>query len=71
MDGHELRRMRLYLGLRQQDVSAGTGISIHALGAAENDRRDLNDVELRALREYYRARLEMLRDAKRDGARDA
>lgn len=61
----ELRRLRLYLGLRQQDVSAATGISINALSAAENGRRDLNGVELRALREYYRARLEMLRDAKR------
>lgn len=60
----DLARLRRYLGLRQIDVSLATGISVSALSAAESGR-PLKPAQLRRLRNYYRARLEVLAEAKR------
>ena len=55
----QLRRIRRFLGLRQADVAAATGIAVGRLAAAENGRQQLRPVELRAVEEYLKARLRM------------
>ena len=62
MDAHHLRRLRHFLGLTQFDVSMATGINIGRISAFENERRDLDPVELRALQAYYAARMAMLNE---------
>jgi transcriptional regulator with XRE-family HTH domain len=63
----EYRRIRHFLGLRQADVSAATGISIGRVAGIENGRLRLNPTEKRALEEFYRARMRMLAEANQDG----
>lgn len=55
-----IRRIRNFLGLRQQDVSTATGISVARLGAAENGRQLLNRTEMQVLREFLLAHMRML-----------
>jgi hypothetical protein len=61
--------MRVFLNLRQSDVSAATGISIGRLSAAENRRIKLNPAEERALREFLEARVRIVAEA--EGERDS
>ena len=67
----EIRRLRHFLGLRQFDVAAATGISVTRLSRAENDRIRLNSTERRSLDEFYKARLRILAEAGRDRVREA
>jgi transcriptional regulator with XRE-family HTH domain len=64
----ELRRVRNYLGLSQIIVSVATGISIGRLSGAENGQLTLNRTEKAVLEDFYRAKLQILAEAKRDGA---
>jgi transcriptional regulator with XRE-family HTH domain len=63
----DIRRLRNFLGLSQNDVSAATGISVGRLSGAENRRLFLNPTEMRSLEEFYKARMRMLAEAKRRG----
>jgi transcriptional regulator with XRE-family HTH domain len=62
-----IRRVRNFLGLTQAEVSAATGVSIVRLSAAENGRASLNPTEMRALEEFYKARMRMVAEANQDG----
>jgi transcriptional regulator with XRE-family HTH domain len=64
----ELRRVRNYLGLSQVLVSVATGISISRLSSAENGHQVLNRTERAVLEDFYRTKLKILAEAKRDGA---
>jgi len=63
----ELRRIRNYLGLSQVLVSVATGISLYRLSGAENGRLTLNRTEKSVLENFYKARLKILADARREG----
>lgn len=64
----ELRRVRNYLGLTQFLVCVATGISVSRLSGAENGRLTLNRTEKAVLEDFYKAKLQILAEAKRDGA---
>jgi hypothetical protein len=54
-------RIRRYLGLRQQDVSAHTGIPLYRLSGYEVGKLQLNETERRSLLRYLRTRLQAIR----------
>jgi hypothetical protein len=65
----DIRRMRMFLNLRQVDVSAATGISVNRLSAAENRRINLKPAEERALHEFLEARARIVAEAERERER--
>ena len=63
----ELRRVRNFLGISQVLVSIATGISVDRLSRAENGKLTLNRAERTAVESFYKAKLRILAEAKRDG----
>jgi transcriptional regulator with XRE-family HTH domain len=63
----ELRRIRNYLGLSQVLVSVATGVSAYRISGAENGRLRLNPTEKRVLEDFYKAKLKIIAEMKRDG----
>lgn len=59
----DIRRMRVFLNLRQSDVSAATGISVSRLSAAENRRIKLRPAEESALREFLEVRARIVAES--------
>ena len=59
----EIRRLRNFLGLRQSDVAAATGIAVGRLSKAENGRLRLNPTEMRVLKEFLAARARIVANA--------
>lgn len=52
----DLKRMRLLCGLRQIDLSMGTGITLHKISGAEQGRTCLSATEENVLRNFLSAR---------------
>lgn len=67
----ELRRIRNFLGFSRFLVSVGTGISMYRLAGAENGKLRLNPTEKRVLEQFYRDKMKILNDLKRNHRIDA
>jgi hypothetical protein len=61
------KRIREFLGLRQSDLEAATGISASKLSAAETGRVKLTEVQERLLVEFLTARLRMMAEIEQEG----
>jgi len=57
------RRMRLFLDLRQADVSRATGVPVWKLSAAEAGRVGLSELEEGLVRDFLRDRLRLVVEA--------
>lgn len=59
------KRMRVFLGLRQADVAAATGVAVPRISGFENGRIRLNPTERRAIEHFYRDRAKIVAAAER------
>lgn len=61
----DLKRMRLLCGLRQIDLWASTGISLHRIACAERGQTELTDGERKLLLSFLRERWTSLEETER------